>query len=61
VDIVASIARVDRKLTRLACWVCLVSNPLAMPEVDSLLDQRLTLMAQRDTGWTTRNRRLWRR
>jgi hypothetical protein len=52
---------VDRELTRLACWVCLVSNPLAMPEVDSLLDQRLTLMAQRDTGWTTRNRRPWRR
>lgn len=56
-----SIARLDRKLARLACWVCLASNPLAMPEVDSLLDQRLTLMARRDTGWTTTNRRLWRR
>jgi hypothetical protein len=58
-DIMVAIAKVDRKLTKLAHLV--VSSPLAMLDVDSLLDQRLTLMAQRDIGWATRNRRRWRR
>lgn len=50
------IARLDRQLRRL---VGQLSNPLVLWEVDSLLDQRLTLMAQRDQGYTVRESRRW--
>lgn len=50
------IARLDRQLRRL---VGQLSNPLVLWEVDSLLDQRLTLMAQRDQGYTVREGRRW--